>query len=93
MTSRAPARQSDLALAALERVQGLYDLRVQSQLWLVHSAVLLKNGDIQGAHQWADKALTANRRYDDPSSPAIAEAEAAVRATAAAANRKVSVGK
>lgn len=86
-------KQSDLALARLQRVQGLYDLRVQSQLWLVHSAVLLKNGDIPGAHQWADKALTANRRYDDPSSPAIAEAEAAVRATVAAADRKASVGK
>jgi serine/threonine-protein kinase len=85
--------ESDLALAALERVQGLYDLRVQSQLWLVHSAVLLKNGDIHGAHQWADKALAANRQYDAPSSPAIAEAEAAIRATVAAAARKVSIGK
>ena len=75
--------ESDLALAALERVQGLYDLRVQSQLWLVHSAVLLENGDQPGAHRWADKALAANRRYDDPSSPAIAAAEAAIRATAA----------
>lgn len=86
-------RQSDLALAALERVQGLYDLRVQPQLWLVHSAVLLRSGDSLGAHQWAEKALAANRRYDDPSSPAIAEAAAAVRATAAVADRKVSVRK
>jgi hypothetical protein len=85
--------ESHLALAALERVQGLYDLRVQSHIWLVHSAVLLKNGDIAAARQWADKALTANRRYDDPSSPAIAEAEAALRATVAAANRKVSAAR
>jgi eukaryotic-like serine/threonine-protein kinase len=85
--------ESGLALAALERVQGLYDLRVQSRIWLVHSAVLLKNGDMPGAQQWADKALTATQRYDDASSPAIAAAEAAVRATAAVADRKVSVRK
>jgi hypothetical protein len=86
-------KQSDLALATLERVQGLYDLRVQSQLWLVHSAVLLKGGDMLRAHQWADKALAANRRYDDPSSPAIAEAEAAVLATAGVADRKITARK
>jgi hypothetical protein len=83
--------QSEQALAALERVRGLYDLRVQSQLWLIHSTVLLTRGDMSGAHQWADKALEATRRYDDPSSPAIAEAEAAVRATAAVADRKLTV--
>jgi hypothetical protein len=71
-------RESDLALAALAQVKGLYDLRVQSQLWLVHSAVLLKSGDGLGARQWADKALVASRSYDDPSSAAIAEAQAAV---------------
>jgi len=86
-------KQSDLALAALERVQGLYDLRVQSRLWLVHSAVLLQGGDMPGAHQWAEKALAANRRYDDPSSPSITEAETAVLATAAVAAQKVTVRK
>jgi serine/threonine-protein kinase len=76
--------QSALALAALEKVQGLYDLRVQSELWLVHSAVLLKGGDIPGARKWADKALAASRSYDDPVSPAIAHAEGAVRLATAA---------
>ena len=84
-------KESDLGLAALARMQGLYDLRVQPRLWLVHSAVLMKSGDTAGARTWADKALAASRRYDDPSSPAIAEAEAAVRTTAAVADRKVSV--
>jgi len=80
--------QSRKALAAMERVQGLYDLRVQPRLWLVHSAVLLKSGDTAGAREWAEKALEASRRYDDLSSPAIAEAEAAVHIATAASDQK-----
>ncbi|MEO8019750.1 MAG: serine/threonine-protein kinase [Pseudomonadota bacterium] len=72
-------KESNLALANLERVRGLYDLRVQSELWLVHSAVLLKTGDRPDALKWAEKALAASRSYDDPSSPAIAHARDAVR--------------
>jgi tetratricopeptide (TPR) repeat protein len=71
--------ESRVALATLDRVQGLYDIRVQPKLWLVRSAVLLKSGDATGARQWADKALQASRHYDDPSSSAIADAERAVR--------------
>jgi serine/threonine-protein kinase len=77
--------ESLLALAALKRVEGLYDLRVQPQLWLVHGDVLLKRGDTAGARVAAKKALEASRRYDDPSSTAIVEAETAVRAATAAA--------
>jgi len=51
----------------------------------------MKSGNTAGARKWADKALAASRRYDDPSSPAIAEAEAAVRTTTAVADRTVSV--
>lgn len=71
--------QSRLALAALERVQELYDVRVQPQLWLVHSAALRASGDMAGALHWAERALEASTRYDHPASPAIAEARAAVR--------------
>ncbi|MDP9088089.1 MAG: serine/threonine-protein kinase [Pseudomonadota bacterium] len=67
------------ALAAMERVQGLYDLRAQPRLWLVHSAVLRGSGDTTGAREWAAKALEASLRYDHAASPAIAEARAAVR--------------
>jgi hypothetical protein len=77
--------ESLLALASLKRVEGLYDLRVQPRLWLVHGDVLLKSGDIAGARVAAEKALEASRRYDDPSSAAIVEAETAVRAATAAA--------
>jgi serine/threonine-protein kinase len=72
--------ENRLALAALEGVQGLYDVRVQPQLWLVCSAVLLKTGDAAGARRWAEKALEASRRYDDPSAYSITQAGAAVHA-------------
>jgi hypothetical protein len=72
-------RESGQALTALDRVKGLYDVRVQPQLWLVHSALLLRSGDRTGARQWADKALEASLRYDDPMSAAIAAARSSVR--------------
>jgi eukaryotic-like serine/threonine-protein kinase len=86
--SIAASNESQLALTALQRVQGLYDIRAQPALWLVHSAVLLKRGDVPGARHWAERALQASRTYDDPSSPAITEAEIAVRAATAASGRK-----
>jgi tRNA A-37 threonylcarbamoyl transferase component Bud32/tetratricopeptide (TPR) repeat protein len=79
--------QSELALSTLERVEGLYDVRVGPQLWLVRSDALLRSGDAAGASQWAKKALEATRRYDDPTSATIAQAEAAVRLAAAASNK------
>ncbi|MFI4969782.1 MAG: hypothetical protein ACHP7D_06220 [Lysobacterales bacterium] len=70
--------ESDLALTTLARVQSLYDVRLQPKIWLVHSGILLKRGDRAASLQWGHKALAASR-YDDPASPAIAEAEGAVR--------------
>jgi len=72
--------ESRLALAALDRVQALYDMRYQPELWLVHSAVLLQSGDAKGAREWAEKALEASKRYDDPSADSIKQARAAVKA-------------
>ncbi len=72
-------RESGQALAALDKVKGLYDVRVQPQLWLVHSALLLRSGDRIGARQWADRALEASLTYDDPMSSAIAAARNSVR--------------
>jgi serine/threonine protein kinase len=72
-------RESGEALTAVDRVQGLYDVRVQPRLWLVHSALLLKSGESAGARQWADKALEASLKYDDPMSSAIAAARDSVR--------------
>ena len=72
-------RESGQALITLDKVKGLYDLRVQPQLWLVHSALLLRSGDRTGARQWANKALEASLRYDDPMSAAIGAARNSIR--------------
>jgi serine/threonine-protein kinase len=76
-------RESGQALAALDRVKGLYDVRVQPRLWLVHSALLVRSGDRTGARQWADKALEASLKFDDPMSSAIAAARDSVRLASA----------
>ncbi|HEX6832913.1 MAG TPA: serine/threonine-protein kinase [Rudaea sp.] len=71
--------ESTSALQILAEVKALYDVRLQPRLWLVHSSALRVNGDAVAARQWADKALQASRRYDDPSSSAIADAESSMR--------------
>jgi uncharacterized membrane protein len=40
---------------------------------------LLANGDAAGARDWAAKAREASLQYDDPTSPSIAAADAALR--------------
>lgn len=77
-------RESEEALAALARVQGLYDVRVQPQVWLVHSAQLLRSGDATAAREWAAKALQASIGYNAAASGAIADAQNAVRLADAA---------
>jgi len=72
-------RESSQALAVLGRVQGLYDVRVQPRLWLVQSALFLDSGDRSEARHWADQALEASLRYDDPASSAISDARNSVR--------------
>lgn len=74
-------RESRLALDVLDHVQGLYDIRVQPQAWLVYSAALLKAGDPRGARSWAEKAREASQRYDDAQADSIKRAKAAVLAT------------
>jgi hypothetical protein len=72
-------RESSQALAVLGQVLGLYDVRVQPRLWLVHSALLLKSGDRSEARHWADQALEASLHYDDPTSSSISDARNSVR--------------
>jgi eukaryotic-like serine/threonine-protein kinase len=74
-------REGRLALAALENVQSLYDIRVQPQVWLAYSAALLKAGDATNARLWAEKAAEASERYDDAGADSIKRAKAAVLAT------------
>jgi serine/threonine protein kinase/tetratricopeptide (TPR) repeat protein len=74
-------KESRLAMVALEHVQGLYDVRVQPQVWLVYSAALLKAGDVAGARRLAEKAAQASERFDDAAADSIKRAKAAVLAT------------
>jgi serine/threonine-protein kinase len=80
--------ESGQALAALARVQGLYDMRVQPQVWLVHSEVLRQSGDMIGAREWAQKALEASLNEDDPSSAAIINARRSIRLASTATAAK-----
>jgi hypothetical protein len=70
---------SQRSLARLAQVQGLHDVRYGPELWLIHSDALLANGDAAGARDWAVKAREASLQYDEPTSPSIAAADAALR--------------
>jgi len=60
--------ESRTAIEILERVAGLYDVRIRPHLWRTQAAALAASGDTKGAAQWNERALEASRIYDDPSS-------------------------
>jgi serine/threonine-protein kinase len=70
------------AMDIFDRVTGVRDVRSQPYLWLVQAQALRASGDAAGAREWAQRALDANRRYDDPFAASIRSAEAALQATA-----------
>ena len=71
--------QSRAALTTLDRITGLYDVRIGPRLWRIHAAALALSGDANGAADWNARALAASRRYDDPSSPSLTVATTAGR--------------
>jgi tetratricopeptide (TPR) repeat protein len=80
---------SSRAIEVFDHVTGLRDVRMGPKLWLIRAEGLLLSGDAPGARQMAQRALDADRRYDDPSSPDIAEAEATLSAAKAAITASV----
>lgn len=72
-------KESGAAVEVLERVEGLYDVRSGPHVWRVHAAALALSGDAKRSREWADRALAASRRYDDPSSPSVTLASTAGR--------------
>jgi tetratricopeptide (TPR) repeat protein len=82
--SAAALAASSRALDVFEHVTGPRDVRMGPKLWRIRAETLLQSGDATGARQLAQRALEANRRYDHPSSPDIAEAEATLSAANAA---------
>ena len=62
-----------------DRVVGFRDVRMTPRLWLIRAQALLQSADTKGALVWAQRALDASRRYDDPASPDIAAAETTLK--------------
>ena len=80
---------TDLARRAVElfdHVQGFRDVRMGPYLWRIYAQILLAAGDAQNARRWAQRALDADRLYDDPSSADISQAEETLRATTVTAS-------
>jgi serine/threonine-protein kinase len=73
--------ESSIASEMFEHVDGFRNVRTGPYLWLIRSAALRRSGDANGAHEWAQRALDASRRYDDPSAASIRDAQAALQAT------------
>jgi serine/threonine protein kinase/Tfp pilus assembly protein PilF len=67
------------AVDTFDRVTGFRDVRVGSGVWRIRAEALLLSGDANAALVWAQRALDADRRYDDPASPDIAAAETTVK--------------
>ena len=70
---------SATAVQVFDRVTGFRDVRMGPYLWLIRSDSLRASGDLVHAREWAQRALDASRRYDDPSAASIRDAEAALR--------------
>jgi tetratricopeptide (TPR) repeat protein len=75
------------AVELYDHVSGFRDVRMGPYLWRIRAEALFLSGDLQGARRWAERALDADRRYDDPSSGEIAEADETLRAVIAARNK------
>jgi len=71
--------ESTAAIDLFEHVEGFRNVRTGPYLWLIHAEALRASGDRAGAHEGAQRALDASRRYDDPSAPSIHDAEASLR--------------
>jgi hypothetical protein len=68
------------AVELFQNVEGYHDVRAGPLIWLTHSEVLRRAGENAKALEWAQRALTASRQYDDPAAASITDAQAAVRA-------------
>jgi eukaryotic-like serine/threonine-protein kinase len=67
------------AVDSFDRVTGFRDMRTRPYLWRIRAEALLLSGDADAALVLAQRALDADRRYDDPASRDIADTEATVK--------------
>ncbi|MDE2347092.1 MAG: protein kinase [Gammaproteobacteria bacterium] len=68
-------------------VQGWRDVRMGPYIWRTYARVLEALGSPAAARTWALRALDADRRFDDPSSPDIALDQDALRLSGSAPTR------
>jgi serine/threonine-protein kinase len=78
----AASAESNTAIDMFEHVDGFRNVRTGPYLWLIRAEALRRSGDNDGAREWAQRALDASRRYDDPTAASIRDAEMALRASA-----------
>ena len=71
--------ESERALAALQSLQGFYDVRIEPYVWIVRARALKLRGDQHGAREFAARALHAIRQYFDAESPEWRGADALSR--------------
>jgi tetratricopeptide (TPR) repeat protein/tRNA A-37 threonylcarbamoyl transferase component Bud32 len=76
----AALESSRQAVSTFERVIGSHDVRTAPQLWRIRAEALRLSGDAKGALSWAQQALDADRRFDDPASSDIVDAQATLTA-------------
>ena len=72
------------AVQGLDRITGLVDARTPPALWEAQARVLLASGELKPAHDWAQRALDADRRLDGEGSVYVDSAEATLKAVEAA---------
>ncbi|HEX7917091.1 serine/threonine-protein kinase [Rudaea sp.] len=74
--ANAAAQASAEALNAFGKVSGKRNVRTEPYLWRIRAQALARTGDLTAAHDYAQRALDAFRRYDDPESTEIAKSAA-----------------
>lgn len=63
------------AVDLFDHVEGFHDVRMGPYIWRIHAEVLLRTGNAKDAEKWAQRALDADRQYDDPDSKDIVDAQ------------------
>jgi tetratricopeptide (TPR) repeat protein len=67
--------RSAIALKIIDTFVDLHDERFRPYLWNIRAQALLVAGDSDAAAKWAHRAVEADRRFDDPNSGALKEAQ------------------
>jgi tetratricopeptide (TPR) repeat protein len=64
------------ALRIADKASDRRDPRAEARLWRLYAQALARNGNLADAHDYAQRAIDAFRRYDDPASAEIGKSVA-----------------